>query len=702
MDAKPAVIRTHKSQKRERFINRTIKGPEMSRGSDNSSNSEKDTNEIYTPLDPSNQEIRIVGLYPSYQTESPIYCRIRKVSPNDCPTFDALSWAWGDVSNRKPIFLNNKRWLAPETLVKSLYDLRDLRRERSLWVDALCINPSRHPEALAERIQQVRLMQWIYRNAANVIIWMDLKSFDMDRLNSHIDYLNISTSDKVTRMQDAKRLLSSLLDGSGILHKTWWDRLWVLQEAVLTQQAYLCAGPTSQGHRLLPFNHVLQTLKAFSDLAQQFDGAFQRANVIGRKINIIESLRSFEGDSWIYWHYLVSRRAKDQQERDEWSAVVYRNFVKILLECRFYLTSDPRDKINGLLGFVPAEFAAEMSSNYDEPIARSYSRTTSKLLRSSKSLYLLSQVRPSIKTDISATLPSWVPDWTIRQETWDQYDHIPAREHRESLFDSCQGRWPFAELQAKATGSIKIEGIKVDKIARCGDVMPSIRSPQKGSLSMQVSALQMSTFISWELLAAQPHRNSGLFKKWSTTSSTSAWSFPSNSSVERSDLDAGEAYIGGGGGRLRAFWRTMLHDMEPLQEAQAGKPKIFQEHHLLSCASERQRTVSNPLSRIMPIIQGQRFFLTKDGFMGLGPPELDTGDMLFVLAGGTHPFVLRQVTLKVNHFKLVGECFAAGIMDGEVVTQSFGAWRRRKQILSAPMRKKADDSDGIWEELVLT
>lgn len=61
---------------------------------------------------------------------------------------------------------------------------------------------------------------------------------------------------------------------------------------------------------------------------------------------------------------------------------------------------------------------------------------------------------------------------------------------------------------------------------------------------------------------------------------------------------------------------------------------------------------------------GHSFFGTKGGYMGLGPKILQPGDVVCVLAGGEVPFILRP---DHGYYRLVGECYLHGIMNGEAI-----------------------------------
>jgi len=58
--------------------------------------------------------------------------------------------------------------------------------------------------------------------------------------------------------------------------------------------------------------------------------------------------------------------------------------------------------------------------------------------------------------------------------------------------------------------------------------------------------------------------------------------------------------------------------------------------------------------------------------MGIGPVGMRRDDVVAVLFGSTTPFVVRRVVGMAKRYKLVGECYVHGIMDGELVER----WKR--------------------------
>jgi hypothetical protein len=56
------------------------------------------------------------------------------------------------------------------------------------------------------------------------------------------------------------------------------------------------------------------------------------------------------------------------------------------------------------------------------------------------------------------------------------------------------------------------------------------------------------------------------------------------------------------------------------------------------------------------------FFVTKRGYLTLAPRYTKPGDLVCLIFGAEVPFVLRPDGLR---YRLVGECYVHGMMDGE-------------------------------------
>ena len=64
--------------------------------------------------------------------------------------------------------------------------------------------------------------------------------------------------------------------------------------------------------------------------------------------------------------------------------------------------------------------------------------------------------------------------------------------------------------------------------------------------------------------------------------------------------------------------------------------------------------------------RNRRFFVTKEGTMGLGPRIMEVGDIVVVLFGSHFPVILRP---HGSYHEFIGVSFVQGIMEGEAVSK---------------------------------
>lgn len=75
---------------------------------------------------------------------------------------------------------------------------------------------------------------------------------------------------------------------------------------------------------------------------------------------------------------------------------------------------------------------------------------------------------------------------------------------------------------------------------------------------------------------------------------------------------------------------------------------------------------------VATICHGRKFFITENGFFGVGPTATEIGDAVHILLGADVPFHLRQKNMCGRYeldgsWSLVGECYVQGLMVGEAV-----------------------------------
>lgn len=131
--------------------------------------------------------------------------------------------------------------------------LRDIRSETSnktLWVDAICINQ----DDILERNSQVMKMRDIYQKASRVAIWLGSESTNSPKalkfvaeFGYRLDHTN-STADVEKLIQNTFKLPryeKSWAALSNVVTRPWWTRSWTFQKIMVASNAVVYCGSQS-------------------------------------------------------------------------------------------------------------------------------------------------------------------------------------------------------------------------------------------------------------------------------------------------------------------------------------------------------------------------------------------------------------------------------------------------------------------------
>lgn len=128
----------------------------------------------YFPL-ASPRLIRLLALRPAFTDAQPIICSLKEVSLDDYDgkgasprPYEALSYTWGARTGTIPILCDGKTLLVTPNCESALRHLRQMFKDRLLWIDAACINQ----QSVEEKNVQVPLMGEIYSAATRAVIWL--------------------------------------------------------------------------------------------------------------------------------------------------------------------------------------------------------------------------------------------------------------------------------------------------------------------------------------------------------------------------------------------------------------------------------------------------------------------------------------------------------------------------------------------------
>jgi ankyrin repeat protein len=175
--------------------------------------------------------------------------------------YEALSYTWGTIEKNATITADNSNMRVTSNLYTALQYLRFKEEDRILWIDAICINQ----ENMAERRHQVQHMNYIYKEAERVVVWLGEGTEESDLIMDSIKRLqenNVKVEgdwrlsallwiDPQAGLGDINiRQLNELRKGMELmLRRPWFRRIWILQEIANARVAIIHCGKKSVSAR---------------------------------------------------------------------------------------------------------------------------------------------------------------------------------------------------------------------------------------------------------------------------------------------------------------------------------------------------------------------------------------------------------------------------------------------------------------------
>ena len=384
-----------------------------------------------------------------------------------------------------------------------------------------------------------------------------------------------------------------------VFERPYFRRVWIVQEVALAKDVLICCGPWST------------TWESLVGVAQLLVMGGVQGEEAFEVVQVVERLRQE--------NFARSRE----------------RLVELLPTSRELKSSDPRDKIYGILGLTSDATEVAFQPDYTLPVAEVYKKVTRFLIESKGVLDVLANV--AFPRSITS-LPTWVPDFSTsasyRANLSTNLDipiDLPFYKRLNTLrtpprfsLDNC---------------ILYLEGHKIDTV----DLLTS-------SLPLEPEADFNSILLGWSSFATQhtPSHDSSptiSINDFSRTISTT----PSTSEFENfSHIQAYEC------------WESWLrpHDQrrDGWDEPWAPKERI----------GEINAKTTAFQARVSAACLGRRMFVSRSKrLLGIGPEGMRSGDLLCWLRGWKTAFVMRLGDNRVHetYFELVGECFISALYD---------------------------------------
>jgi len=491
-----------------------------------------------------------------------------------------------------------------------------------------------------------------------------------------------------------------------MMERTWWTRQWVIQETVLAKVATI-----HYGRFTIPWDMLTLALKTFQIHRRKACCTAEYAKLRTSDLNTLH-------------HF-----AQTVRDIDTWRSIWFGQpgarirLLPLLWQFRQRETGRLPDKIYALLPLVK-DWGTQLpiGVHYDWDPAHIYADLIRHLVDVHDSLLpLMGTARKSPM--LASSIPSWAPDWSVQPDAYEL-----ARLERTLLYHSCGEKVDKngntiidEEYQAlpkfkvrptvkfyEAPGEERFQFLELrgkfhDTIREVGPVMPQ-----------NSDGAVRETFARWSHIALAGADQDPEYVTKKHTKAEAYWrtlcmdtehlgreTDEDNLPLQKQEYQrAGQYYAMDHVDKIRFMRET--EDSDQISEDDTAIPRLnskskavtWQEPPSPSRESapfggprpsgpvRRTSTMKSDdeideIKKINETIQSattdRKFFMTAQGFMGLGPKEMEVGDEVAVLVGGHTPFILRRGGEKVidtgvgskQCYTLVGDTYVHGVMDGE-------------------------------------
>ncbi|KAI9149079.1 Heterokaryon incompatibility protein [Paramyrothecium foliicola] len=625
--------------------------------------------DLYQSLDASVPEIRLFTLFASPSPNAPLEGELKTVSLTDLPPYEALSYAWGAQEFTEPVIVNSKTILVTVNLAVALRNLRKPGEPRPLWIDAVCIDQS----SSAERSHQVTLMQSIYSQCQQDILWLGLsgpykdmirtghvpvEGFDLMRrlaskdvttLKAMEDHWEGSSASQPYRLMAQRGVLEdnqAATNRDGDVHEkkllyseestalyymlslpAVWNRVWVMQELAVAPKIQLVAGSLTLDW---------ETISAFlgdSPYADAFHSVFSHGSV-GRI-----ALTLFSGIQAIDHQRRIMQEVKAGNGESK--------LLDVLARFRSKLSSDPRDKIYGLLGLTTDTL--DIKPDYEKTTQQVYIDATRSIIDHAGHLDIICQSpwRSPRKRLLHKGLPSWAADF--------QEDGSVSLFAQRAIFNA--GR-PACERPCRIIDNTKLcaRGVALGVLAEIRQDDYAVDGKRTNLYVRRVKRTELLG-LTWLKL----YLGVDLLK----------------------DPSSKHTYVNGEPA-FTAYWRTLLKDcsafpMTRLKEEQILEADQAAKERLLDAlqdgsdeAVDEEDWLPDPKMRnsLGRIVDDWTFAMTENGLYALILQPAKEGDVIACLDGGKVPMVLRPIRASDGGigYKFVNVAYVHGFMNMEAIT----------------------------------
>jgi hypothetical protein len=556
--------------------------------------------------------------------------------------YTALSYTWGAQIFDGTIECDGHQKAITKSLEAALRNFRKPDRSAVMWIDQICIDQ----ENSMEKEKQIPMMGKIYQHAWNTVIWLGESSPSSDsaiqlledasvRLQLRMDDIDPTDFERLGLPKPDSEIWHALWN---LLSRPWFTRLWIIQEVILSRNLWVTCGDS-----LITWDNLSNSCIHFSTcgISQWLQQHFLDSSSTSGPVDICKAIMDLS-------------LTKSHHEGHEYGLSLFR----LLVETRYAQCYDSRDKIYGLLAVCRNSDRTAVRTSYAPGF------TAAELCRDMTVHHLadnlgglrLTSVLTSVDHD-SPDLPSWAPDWRRPRETTALGYSTSAQSiySPNGRFQPKNGQTDYT-LNSQKKNELQARGIFFDTLVKTSDLFIDPDLTYLNPTTDNKTLLEFFRFASQ--LQYYPAPNTIFSAFWHTL-------VAGKDASGRLKCPSSFAEIVS----LLLDVSTGLSPSLPGQtySARQRRPKGKGRLELVNLASRAAGKTFQEVHTAMKLaVKNRKLGITEKGYLGLFPRHAEVGDGLYVLNGCHIPFLLREVD-GVGRFRLVGECYVYGIMDGEAV-----------------------------------
>ena len=627
---------------------------------------------------PSPTSTRLINLLPGAPND-PLKCELLVIDlESDHVQYPAISYVWGDPSDKKPIQCMNEIIMIPASLHSFLKVHRNSEKPWICWADAICINQSGDREALRERAHQVGMMGTIFSKAKVVLVYLGEEPTGLEEFlsaSSVLLKLLVDKSDPQLRNLDflkvpAFEVISSLVLDTfdEITSHPWYQRVWTLQEFVLAQDLQMCIG-----RRTISYVSWRVTCQIFD---------FFYPHLGYRRLK--ERFRRTDCD--------LQNRCRLARKRLDRCRDIYKQDttmpLSVFIEATLQLnTTDVRDRLYGGYGVLDRSVMPNIPVDYGIS-SNTLSQQLSALLVAEGKLTFVLQYCTGLKDPV----PTWCISLDGSRVYWDVLNNSTiAFSCILGVYGAAGNSTQSSFIMVAEPGIMAVSGCILETIKYLTPPIPPISNKFDIARNWR-EFLAVADWIENTLLwLGEVHGLPVKKRSWNKLPTETSWIDITNE-----------------------LWRTLIQDVvypsvrtgtrpeDGPNSARRGSVATRPEPEVLHCfiallhffhilqQNHRSGRSMNILAltdhatfeaRLMYVQNmyfsvGKRVGATFSKRLALLPNEANIGDEICIFEGVNAPFLLRK---SGEHYKIVGSCYLHGMMDGEALRRD--DWKPTKILI---------------------